>query len=160
MNNKLSRAEAIDLMNSRIALGLLLASLAYGLEASVYLFTSADNHVIKWLGFAISMLAALWIFLAVAPELWNKIKRQSIAQHEAESFVTDSFHKAIIKSWAFTIATLVFITVIEQFIARIHLPLEFYINGLIFIMLFSASITFLISTNGNEDDDSSEDMVQ
>jgi hypothetical protein len=116
--------------------------------------------VIKWLGFAISMLAALWIFLAVAPELWNKIKRQSIAQHEAESFVTDSFHKAIIKSWAFTIATLVFITVIEQFIARIHLPLEFYINGLIFIMLFSASITFLISTNGNEDDDSSEDMVQ
>jgi hypothetical protein len=63
MNNKLSRAEAIDLMNSRIALGLLLASLAYGLEASVYLFTSADNHVIKWLGFAISMLAALWIFL-------------------------------------------------------------------------------------------------
>jgi hypothetical protein len=152
MNKELSHAEAVDLMNSRIAIGLLMASLAYGLDACVYLLSGGDNQVFHWLSFSISMFVALWIFRAVAPELWNKFKRKNICHQEPESFITESFHKAIIKSWAFTIATLMVLTVLEQFIARLDLPFEFYIKGLVFIMLFSASVTFLVTNYTTQGD--------
>ncbi len=161
MNNNLNCAEAMDLMNSRIAIGLLLASVTYALDASVYLLADPDNQVFKWVGFATSMIATLWIFRAVGPAIWKKFKSRSFTHQEPESFITEAFHKAIIKSWILTIAALMVLKVLDQFIARVDLPVDFYLNGLVFIMLFSASVTFLLMTRANEhhDDENQQDLV-
>ncbi len=159
MNNNLNCAEAMDLMNTRVAIGLLLASFTYGLDASVYLLADADNQLFKWLGFSISMLAVLWIFRAVGPMIWKKIKSRNFTQQEPESFITESFHKAMIKSWIFTITALMVLKVFEKFSAQFNLPVEFYINSLVFIMLFSAAVTFLLMTYANEDEGNEEESI-
>lgn len=158
MNNNLSCAEAMDLMNTRIAIGLLLASLTYGLDSSAYLFAVSDNQVFKWIGFSITVLSALWIFRAVGPMLWQKFKSRSFTHQEPESFITETFHKAIIKSWVFTLAVLMLMKVLEKTISRISLPFEFYLNSLIFLMLFVASVSFLIMTHINDDDENTENL--
>ena len=160
MSNNQNCAEAMDLMNSRIALGLLMASLTYALDASVYLLADPNNPVIEWLGFCISVLAALWIFRAVGPMLLKKLKNRRLIHQEPESFITESFHKAIIKSWIFTILVLMLLKVLESLIARIDLPVEFYLNGLVFIMLFSASGVFLLMTHISDDGDQPEEMIE
>jgi len=146
-------------MNSRIAVGLLLASFTYGLDALVYLLANPENEVFKWIGFCSSLLAVLWIFRAVGPSLWRKFKSRSMTLQEPESFVTETFHKAIIKSWIFTIAALMVLKVFNRLIARLDLPVEFYINVLVFIMLFSASVTFLVMTHVSDEDDQEEGLV-
>ncbi len=50
--------------------------------------------------------------------------------------------------------------VLENFMARFELPIEFYLNGLVFIMLFSASGVFLLMTHVSDEDDQPEDMVE
>ncbi|MGJ8663894.1 MAG: hypothetical protein ACSHWU_09595 [Marinicella sp.] len=159
MSNNHSCAEAMDLMNSRIAIGLLLASFTYGLDASNYLFEFGENQVFKWVGFSITVFSALWIFRAIGPMLWKKIKSKSVIHHEPESFITDSFHKSIIRSWIFTIAVLMLLKVLENYFSKVDLPVEFYVNALIFIMLFSASSIFLVMTHPNEEDDHQEELV-
>jgi hypothetical protein len=160
MSDNQNCAEAMDLMNSRIALGLLMASLTYALDASMYLLSDSNNPVIEWLGFSISILAALWIFRAVGPMLLKKLKSRRFSHQEPESFITESFHKAIIKSWIFTILVLMVLKVLESIIERVDLPVEFYLNGLVFIMLFSASGVFLLMTHISDDDDQPEDMIE
>ncbi|TDR23296.1 hypothetical protein [Marinicella litoralis] len=151
MSNNQNCAEAMDLMNTRIAVGLLLASLSYGLDAFTYLLPAGENQVLKWFGFGVSVLAALWIFRAVGPALWDKLKSGQFKHQEPESFITETFHQAIIKSWIITIAVLMVLKVLEQLIVRIDLPIEFYFNGLVFIMLFSVSVIFLVLTRENDD---------
>ena len=160
MNNNLNCAEAMDLLNSRIAIGLLLASFAYGLDASVYLLADPDNQVFKWISFSISMLAALWIFRAAGPAIWKKFKSKSFTHQEPESFITETFHKAMIKSWIVTIAALMVLKVLEQFISQFNLPVEFYINGLVFVMLFTTGVTFLLTIHANEEDGLQDDENQ
>jgi hypothetical protein len=159
MNNNQNCAEAMDLMNTRIAIGLLLASITYALDASIYLFTDGNNQVFKWIGFTTSLLAAAWIFRAIGPMLWNKFKSRSMKFQEPESFVTETLHKAIIKSWTITIAALMVLKVSERMISRVGLPIEFYINALVFIMLFSASVIFLVMTRFNDADDKPEELA-
>ena len=156
MKNNQSCAEAMDLMNSRIAIGLLLASITYGLDALVYLLGDPENQVIKWLGFSVSVVAGLWIFRAVGPLLWRKLKSRSFSHQEPESFITESFHQAIIKSWIITIASLMVLKVLEKLIAGVDLPVDFYINGLVFIMLFSVGVIFLLMSYDSEDDQNPE----
>ncbi len=103
-------------------------------------------------------MAAGWILWAVGPSIIKKIKNRNFTAQEPESFVTETFHKALIKSWVITIAFLMLLKVFDRMIAEANLPSEFYFNGIVFIMLFSSSVAFLIMSHESEDDtDQKED---
>ncbi len=159
MSNTQNCAEVMDLMNTRIAIGLLIASFAYALDAASILVTTDNQIMLSWASFGMSLLSVLWIFRAIGPSLWKKLKHRTLSHQEPESFITDTFHQAIIKSWIITVIVLMVIKSLEQKVIHWALPVDFYFKVLIFTMLFSASIIFLVLTYVSDGIDQNEELV-
>ncbi len=158
MNRTQNCAEAMDLMNTRIAIGLLIASFAYALDSASMLVPGGDQSLLGWISFAVSIVSVLWIFRAIGPSLWKKLKNRSLSHQEPESFITEAFHQAIIKSWIITVIALMVLKSLERVVIKWALPVDFYFKTLIFVMLFSASLIFLISTYVRDGVDQNEEL--
>ncbi len=152
-------AEVIDLMNTRVAIGLLIASLIYALDAVEMLVAGELQTTLHWLGFIASLTTVLWILRAMMPVFRKKIKKGFIKHQEPESFITEAFHKAINKSWIFTLLCLILLKTMDQLIVKLDLPTGFYFSTLTFMMLFTASVIFLFSTWINESVDRNEELT-
>lgn len=137
-------AEALDLMNIRIAVGLLLVSVAYALEASVYLAPSDYKAALDGSTLVLGVLAMLWILRAIGPTFWRKLQNRTWQLPKPESFVTEAFNQALNKSWIITFITIVFLKSLDNLLGKADLPLDFFLKALVFLMLFSASVIFLV----------------
>ncbi len=137
-------AEAMDLMNIRIAVGLLMVSVAYALEASVHLMPAAYATWLDRSTLALGLFAMAWIVRAIGPTLWRKLRNKTWQLHKPESFVTQAFNQALNKSWLITFVTIVFLKSIDKLLGKADLPIEFFLKALVFLMMFSASVIFLV----------------
>ncbi len=151
MNKQSNCAETIDLMNIRIALGFLVVSLAYAMEASVYLVPegfqkSADVFSLVLGG--ISMVLILW---AIGPSLLRKIRTRSFSYQQPESFIVQAFNQALSKSWVITMVSLVVLKTMDKLVASSNLPIDFYFKAMTFLMMFSASVVFLVLIRSDDE---------
>ncbi len=66
--------------------------------------------------------------------------------------MTQAFNQALNKSWLITFVTIVFLKSLDKLIGRAELPIDFFLKALVFLMMFSASVIFLVLIRTDDKD--------
>ena len=144
MNNNC--AELVDTMNKRLATGFLVVSAAYAFEVLSFLVSEPLKGYFKQAGDFFSLFSIVVVLFALWPVLKRQMTKQSIKNHEEESFITEALHTSIRISWMITLFCLMFLMTMDNLRAKLNLPVDFYFKLLFFIMMFTVGIGFFLKT--------------
>ena len=159
---KVSVAEQIDRMMQRIALGVFLVAITYGLSVAEFFVSPQTNEILN----NVIRVLGVGIIVLVLPQ-FLKIVMMKHKNREAfkdpEGFVIEMFDKATGKAFQFTFLFLVFLEFASDSLLS-HLPGEFFIKLIIMVTLAIFSLTFFFLNRagdapGPEDDFSDGDTL-
>ena len=137
---KVSVAEQIDRMMQRIALGVFLVAIAYGLSIAEFFVSTQTNEILN----NVMRVLGVGIFVLVLPQFLKFLMmrhKYSEACKEPEGFVIEMFDKATGKAFQFTFLFLVPLEFASDGLLS-HLPGEFFIKLIIMVTLAIFSLTF------------------
>ena len=143
MNESTNCAEVIDKMYTRLAIGLLVAAVAYFLKATVFLTGPATDNTLEKISFWAGVLTILVVLTGMIPVMWRKLSSKSWTLEEPESYIQDAFKEALKRSWMITFVTLVILKSMDRMMQAWALPAEFYLQAMISLMMLTASVSFL-----------------
>lgn len=139
-----SPADIGDRHRHLLALALLAIAVGFGASAVGHPLDEAAEVYLDWVqvgGSAIAVLLVVPIFT------WKLRNRSADLRHlyfSPEGFVAETMRKAQKASWESTFVVVILLTVLDETLARVGLPPEFYLEGIVALMTGVFGVTFLV----------------
>jgi hypothetical protein len=152
-----SPADIGDRHRHLLALALLAIGVGFGASAAGHPLGESAEIYLDWIqvgGTAIAVLMLVPIFG------WKLRNRSADLRHlyfSPEGFVAETMRKAQKTSWEATFVVVILLTVLDQTLARLGLPPEFYLEGIVALMTGVFGVTFFV-LNRDDRSDGPEEM--
>lgn len=152
-----SPADIGDRHRHLLALALLAIGAGFGASAVGHLVGESAEVYLDWLQVGGTAIGVLLIVPILAWKLRNLSADLRHLYFSPEGFVAETMHKAQKASWEATFVVVMLLTVLDETLARLGLPPEFYLEGIVALMTGVFGVTFLF-LNRVERGDGSEEM--
>lgn len=139
-----SPADIGDRHRHLLALALLAIGVGFGASAVGHPVDQAAEVYLDWVQIGGTAIAVL---LLIPILVWKLRNRSADLRHlyfSSEGFVAETMRKAQKASWEATFVVVMLLTVLDETLARVGLPPEFYLEGIVALMTGVFSLTFLI----------------
>jgi len=151
MNATHTYAEKADRLNTAVALAMFFMSITYGCLAVRLLTSEAVANYLGLIAKGVMMVAVAIILWTFTPIIMQKMRSRKLGSNcrsfsEPEGFITQAFHKACLISWMTLFVSLSLIAGLDEKLAMLDLPAEFYITTILSVMLMVASLAFFYLT--------------
>jgi len=156
-----SPADIGDRHRHLLAFALLAIGVAYGASAVGHPLDPAAEAYLDWVqvgGTAIAVLLLAPIFA------WKLRNRSADLRHlyfSPEGFVAETMRRAQKASWEATFVVVILLAALDETLAGVGLPPEFFLEGIVALMTGVFSVTFLVlnRVEGDRDPDEREDAA-
>lgn len=154
--NVSSPADIGDRHRHLLALALLAIGVGFGASAVGHPAGEAAEAYLDWVQVGGSVIAVLLLVPIFAWKLRNRSADMRHLYFSPEGFVAETVRRAQKASWEATFVVVVLLAVLDETLARIGLPTEFYLEGVVALMTGVFGVTFLVLNRFERRDDPEE----
>lgn len=156
-----SPADIGDRHRHLLAFALLAIGVGFGASAAGHPLEEAAKAYLDWVQVGGTVLAVLFIVPIFAWKLRNRSADLRHLYFGPEGFVAETFQRAQKASWEATFVVVLLLTVLDETIARVGLPPEFYLEGIVALMTGVFGVTFLVlnQVQGSDGPEGVEDVA-
>lgn len=137
-------ADVGDRHRHLLALALLAIGIGFGASAVSHPLGEVPEVYLDWVQVGGTAIAVLLIVPIFAWKLRNRSADLRHLYFSAEGFVAETMRKAQKASWEATFVVVLLLTVLDETLAGVGLPPEFYLEGIVALMTGVFGLTFLV----------------
>jgi len=144
LRNVGSPADIGDRHRHLLALALLALGVGFGASAVGHPAGQAAEVYLDWVQVGGTALAVLLLSPILAWKLRNRSADLRHLYFSPEGFVAETVRKAQKASWEATFLVVILLAALDETLARLGLPPEFYLEGIVALMTGVFGVTFLV----------------
>lgn len=155
--NVSSPADIGDRHRHLLAFALVAIAVGFGASAVGHPLDEAAEVYLDWVQIGGTAIAVLLLTPIFAWKLRNRSADMRHLYFSPEGFVAETMRKAQKASWEATFVVVMLLAVLDETLARVGLPPEFYLEGIVALMTGVFGVSFLV-LNRVERSDGPEEM--
>jgi len=156
-----SPADVGDRHRHLLALALLAIGVGYAAAAAAHLLGAPAGRYLEWIQVGGTAIAVALLVPIIAWKLRNRSGDLRHLYFGPEGFVAETVRKAQKASWECTFVVVILVASLDETLADVGLPPEFFLEATVALMTGIFSVTFLVlnRVEGSRGPDEREDVV-